>query len=249
MLEGRVYSNEYISIQNGNAIMTSPSFYVLTKDGFQYKIDFKDTDPWGFPIFSNSTGLVTPEGSPCYQSSEQSDYNRSGSTDEWTTGNKYLFEPQAQDDGSMINNKIFFNMPDPNMPETAMVTDMMAYNTRTTTFNTHTTWLYKELVEVDPEFENVDFAGIKGSQEICEGDLISEVGMGGLINFNVNASGTATIALDLNDNGIFDDPIDKTYVKRVEVGENSIQWDGRDGEGTILDARLNFKINYNLFVI
>ncbi len=239
MLEGRVYSNEYISIQNGNAIMTSPSFYVLTKDGFQYRIDFNDTDPWGFPIFSNSTGLVTPEGSPCYQSSEQSDYNRSGLTDEWTTGNKYLYEPQAEDEGSFINNKIFFNMPDPNMPAVAKVTDIMTYNT-------HDTWLYKELVEVDPEFENVAFAGIKDSQEVCEGDFITEVGMGGLINFNVNASGTAEISLDLNNNGNFNDPVDKSYVQRVEAGENSVRWDGRDGEGNILGARLNFQINYKL---
>lgn len=239
MLEGRVYSNEYISIQNGNAIMTSPTFYVLTKDGFQYQIDFKDTDPWGFPIFSNSTGLVTPDGSPCYQSAEQSDYNRSGSTNEWTVGNKYLYEPQAEDEGSLINNKIFFNPPDPTMPATAMVTDML-------TFNTHTTWLYNELVEVNPEFENVAFAGIKSSQTVCEEAFTAEVGMGGLINFNVNTSGTAIISLDLNNNGNFNDPVDKKYVQRVEAGENSIQWDGRDGEGTVLGAQLNFQINYKL---
>ncbi|MEM1119461.1 MAG: hypothetical protein AAGJ18_03385, partial [Bacteroidota bacterium] len=239
MVEGRVYSNEYISIQNGNAITTSPTFYILTRDGFQYKIDFKDTDPWGFPIFSNTTGLVTPDGNPCYQSSEQADYNRSGLTNEWTRGNKYLYEPQAEDEGNFINNKIFFNPPDPNMPAMALVTDML-------TFNTHTTWLFQELKEINPEFDNVTFAGIKSSQAVCEEDFVSEMGMGGLINFNVNTSGTAKLSLDFNNNGQFDDPVDKTYVERVELGENSVRWDGRDGLNSPIGASINFQINYKL---
>jgi len=239
MLEGRVYSNEYISIQNGNDIMTSPSFYILTKDGFQYRIDFKDTDPWGFPIFSNSVGLVRPDGAPCYQSAEQSNYNRSGQTKDWTLGNKYLYEPQSEDEGSFINNKIFFNPPDPNMPSEAMVTDIQTYNS-------HTTWLYRELIEVDPKFENITFLGSKQSNSICNLDQVTEEGKGGLINFEVSTSGTAKIALDLNSNGIFDDEVDRVYFQRVETGANSIRWDGKDGAGNIVAATIDLRVNYKL---
>jgi len=239
MLEGRVYSNEYISIQNGNDIMTSPSFYILTKDGFQYRIDFKDTDPWGFPIFSNSVGLVQPDGSPSYLSAEQSDYNRSGLTETWAVGNKYLYEPQSQDEGNLINNKIFFNPPDPNMPSEAMVTDIQTYNT-------HTTWLYRELIEVDPKFENVAFKGVQQSNSICTLDNVTEEGKGGVINFEVSTSGTAKIALDFNENGVFDDPVDRVYFRRVEAGINEFVWDGKDGEGNVVAATANLRINYKL---
>ena len=239
MLEGRVYSNEYISIQNGNDIMTSPSFFILTKDGFQYRIDFKDTDPWGFPIFSNSVGLVRPDGSPCYQSAAQSDYNRSGKTRDWTIGNKYLYEPQAEDEGNLINNKIFFNPPDPNMPSTAMVTDIKTYNT-------HTTWLYREIIEVDPKFEQVAFVGIKQENSICTLDNVTGEGQGGYINFEVSTSGTAKISLDFNGNGVFEDAGDRTYFRRVEKGTNSITWDGKDGAGNVVSTAIDFRINYKL---
>lgn len=239
MLEGRVYSNEYISIQNGNDIMTSPSFYILTKDGFQYRIDFKDTDPWGFPIFSNSVGLVRPDGSPCYQSAEQSDYNRSGQIRDWTIGNKYLYEPQAEDEDNLINNKIFFNPPDPNMPSEAIVTDIKAYNT-------HTTWLFRELIEVNPEFEQVIFKGVKESNSLCSLDNVTEEGKGGTINFDVSTSGTAKISLDFNANGVFEDEVDRIYFRRVEKGANSIVWDGKDGAGNIVPAVIDFRINYKL---
>jgi len=239
MIEGRVYSNEYISIQNGNDIMTSPSFFILTKDGFQYKIDFKDTDPWGFPIFSNSVGLVRPDGSPCYQSAEQSDYNRSGNTQNWTIGNKYLYEPQSEDEGNLINNKIFFNLPDSSMPSEALVTDIKSVNT-------HTTWLFRELVEVDPNFENVAFQGVKQSNSICTLDNVTGEGLGGYINFEVSTSGTAKISLDFNSNGVFDDAVDRTYFRRVEAGTNSITWDGKDGEGKVVAAAVDLRVNYKL---
>ncbi|MEM6317523.1 MAG: gliding motility-associated C-terminal domain-containing protein [Bacteroidota bacterium] len=238
-VEGRVYSNEYISIQNGNDITTSPSFYILTKDGFQYKIDFMDTDPWGFPIFSNSAGLITPEGLPCYQSLEQSDYNRSGLPLEWTSGNKYLYEPQAEDLPSVINNKIFFNPPDANMPATALVTDML-------TFNTHTTWLYRDLEEVTPDFQQIGFQGIKDNNSLCKEATTVEVGTGANINFTANVSGTAKISLDFNNNGQFDDAADRTYFQRVEAGKNTLYWDGKNGEGTAISAAINFTINYKI---
>ena len=186
-------------------------------------------------------GLTTPGGNPCYRSSEETDYNRSARTSDWTVGNKYLYEPQAEDEGNLINNKIFFNLPDPNMPSEAMVTDLLS-------FNTHTTWLYRDLVEIDPEFNQVDFSGDKFSNSVCVGDYATEVGKGGNVNFTVNTSGTAKVSLDLDANGSFDDPADRIYFQRVEIGENSVQWDGKDGLGNIIPARTNFRINYKLEV-
>ena len=241
MLEGRVYSNEYISIQNGNDVNTSPTFYVLTKDGYQYQIDFKDTDPWGFPLFSNSVGLVNPTASSCYLSAEQSNFNRSDDPNSWTVGNKYLFDPQSADFDGLINNKIFFNQPDPNLPTQATVTDL-------NNLNTHTTWLYKEVEPFNPQFDDVVFQGIVPNGGTCDAATTTEVGVGGAISFNINTNGTAKVSLDLNSNGIFTDSIDRVFYDRVEVGQNTVNWDGKDGKGHFIGAALNFRINYKLEV-
>ncbi|MEK7255022.1 MAG: hypothetical protein AAB316_09775, partial [Bacteroidota bacterium] len=58
MQEGRVYTNEHISLINGNGFSTSPTFYVLTSDGYLYEVNINDADPFRFPISSNSLGLV-----------------------------------------------------------------------------------------------------------------------------------------------------------------------------------------------
>ena len=47
-IKGRLFSNEFVSIIQGNGRPTSPIFYVLSRDGFQYQIQFNDTDPFWF---------------------------------------------------------------------------------------------------------------------------------------------------------------------------------------------------------
>ena len=238
-IEGRVYSNEYISIQNENGITTSPTFYILTKDGYQYQVDFRETDPWGFPIFSNSSGITDENQQPCYQSANQLDYKRSADPSTWAAGGKYLYHPQAEDTEMTINNKVFFNPPDPNMPTQALVTDVVRNNT-------HTTWLYQELMEVNPVFEDVYFKGNVPVNGLCSEDLSAQEGLGGTFSFKININGTAKIALDLNDNGRFDDSIDRTFFQRVTIGMNEVFWDGKDGEGTVVSANPNFRLNYKI---
>ncbi|MEL7022022.1 MAG: hypothetical protein AAGK47_10455, partial [Bacteroidota bacterium] len=73
-LTGRVYSNEYISVTGGFDLFTSPSFFLLTRDGFQYEINFSQTDPFEFPLSSNTTGLINGELNPIYSSRARADY-------------------------------------------------------------------------------------------------------------------------------------------------------------------------------
>lgn len=68
MLTGRVYSNKYVSEILGNGNQTSPTFYILSKDGYKYKVDFNDIDPFRFTMGSNSFGIVNGVQAPTYQS-------------------------------------------------------------------------------------------------------------------------------------------------------------------------------------
>ncbi len=238
-IEGRVYSNEYISIQNGNNIMTSPSFYILTKDGYIYQIDFNDTDPWGFPLFSNSFGIVNGNQQPTYSSLADSSYTRSANPTEWESNQNYLYDPQAKDIGSLINNKIFFNPPDETMPTKAMVTDIFNQDS-------HTTWLFNPITAEVPELTAVFFSGILEESSECDPLQNTKVGLGGFICFTANTNGIASVKLDMNNNNSFEDAVDRDLSAFVSLGKDSVYWDGRDGLGNVVDHTLNLQINYNI---
>ncbi len=255
---GRLYSKEYISILDGNdgangPRSTSPTFFILTRAGYLYQVNFSDTDPWGFPIYSNSFGLVTGDFVPTYmsgtigadvfdQANGGSSYVRSPSPDTWVEGTTYLYEPQAADIGPISNNKIFFNTPDPNLPTSALVTD-----TDTERNNTHTTWLLNEI----PALNNVEpftFKGILPANGSCQGDLVAEEGEGGNFVFDSELEGQAVLQIDLNNNGTYTDPVDVTINKNVRFGLDSIFWNGTDGTGAVIPANPNFNFNYILTV-
>ena len=146
-VEGRVYSNEHISLLQGNGVNTSPTLYVLTQDGYLYQVNINGADPFRFPISSNSLGLVDGSGMPIYKSKPEADFTRDPNPGGWDPANLYLYEPQADDSGPLINNKIFFNIPSQDLPESARVTDIFRANP-------HTTWLLDdlEILDVDSLF-------------------------------------------------------------------------------------------------
>ena len=242
-VEGRVYSNEYISIvsQNGNA--TSPTFFVLTRSGFLYQIDFDQADPWGFPLFSNSRGIVTGDQVATNQSFDRADYIRSADIASWDPALNYLYHPQAEDSGFLSNNKIFFNTPDSNMPNTATVTDII------NGFNTHTTWLFTEVADDNIGENPFNFSGNVPAGGTCEANLTMQEGEGGNFVYASQVAGVGQLKLDLNNNGSFDDPIDRIIESEAILGQgNSIFWDGLDGLGNVIPANPSFQFNYDLAV-
>lgn len=238
LLSGRVYSNEYISLLYENGVTTSPTFWVLTRAGYLYRVNFVDTDPYRFPISSNSVGVV--EGGtlkPTYSSHAEADFIRSPQPDTWLPGMLYLYEPQARDYGDQIvNNKIFFNPPDPGMPATALVTDIYRNDT-------HTTWLFNQ--PVVPEVTDFRFEGIDTIYLAC-GDNTMIMGQGGFFAFTSNVQAQAFLHLDLNNDGDFDDAVDRTIQDFVKMGSDSIYWDGLDGLGDSIPVNPAFSFNARL---
>lgn len=238
--EGRLYSNEYTSIINLNGNLTSPTFYVMTKGGFIYQVDFMDTDPFRFPMTASSNGFVTHDFQPTYASQHRDVVIRSDDPTTWEAGEIYYYEPQAQDytGGYLVNNKIFFNPPDPNMPATATVTDIFRNNT-------YTTWLFETPISLDVEIIGFQVNGTNDINEPCSDDVLQE-GLGGNILFNSTLGGTAILRLDLNNDGDFGDDVDRIIYKIVDPGNAEIYWDGHDGNGVMIPIQDDFTFNYDM---
>jgi gliding motility-associated-like protein len=233
-VEGRLYSNEHISLLFGNGVTTSPLFYVFTVDGYLYEVKFNATDPYRFPISSNSLGLVTGDVMPIYKSKPETDFRRDDDPSSWSSDSLYLYEPQAEDFAQFVNNKLFFNIPDVNMPATAMNTDIYRGNT-------HETWLYSELLQL--EIESFYFIGFDPDDIGCP-ENVMELDGGGWFVIEANSGGQAVIELDLNNNGSFDDPEDQIIMEAVSLGIDSIYWDGRDGLGNPIPVDPVFNLSY-----
>ncbi len=240
MLTGRVFTNEYQSILNGNGITTSPTFFILTNEGFQFQIDYTDVDPWGFQINSNNKGITTGDLNPTYASFELNEVLRSADVNTFTNDQFYLYEPQSRDLDDIVNNKVFFNLPDPNMPAAAMVTDIVRNDT-------HMTWLFQEAP--DYEIEIVDVALL--ANDPVTGNGLMEVldrNNGALITYSSNLEGNAQLIIDIDNDGIFGNSNDRIINEAAIPGENQILWNGLDQNRQPLPQQFNRELAYRLVV-
>jgi large repetitive protein len=236
LIEGRVYTNEYITLMNGNGISTSAVFYVLTKDGFIYQVNANEVDPFRFPFFSNSLGLVDWNSNPAYRSAFDSEViiDLTGDISNWAPGSVYLYRPQSKDAGLLVNNKLFFNIPNPDLPGTAAVTDV---------FNdeTYTTWLRRAVEEF--RLDSIYLLGLSTQDYLCAPGTMEYAG-GAYIILEANLGGIVTLELDLNNNGIFNDPEDVKLGGKTGEGIDSIFWDGNDGLGNPVFIQDDFTFGY-----
>ena len=234
-LEGRLFTQEFIGLINQNGFTTSPSFFVLTEQGFEWRVDFSETDPYRFPLKSSNTGFVTGDLKKTYTSQDRFAVTRSDDPTNWDPAQVYLYEPQNQDFGPIINNKIFFNPPDIEMPESALVTNI--YNG-----NTYTDWLFR-----DAPFTGIPQIDITNTQlvntELVGTPCPDSTYLPAKVTLNANLEGDIIMQFDANDNGIFNDPTDFVVQGPIEVGYNELPWDGLDGQGNPIADDLDV-INY-----
>jgi len=238
MQTGRVYTNEYQSIVSENGNTTSPTYYILTDKGFQFQVDYQDVDPWGFQILSNNRGIITGESESTYSSFEQDEVERSADIGTFDPANFYLYEPQAKDSNGLVNNKVFFNLPDPNLPMSARVTDIVRNDT-------HTTWLLNEVPQYNIEILNVELTSrdpgnVQGIQAVLDRTN------GAIITYNTNIDGNVQLVIDINNNGIYGDDKDRIVNAPANIGINEVFWDGLDKNGQALDQQFNRELSYQL---
>ena len=209
-IEGRVYANYYAFNMGGNggAIQLSSEFTVLTREGYQYRIDLNSIDPFGFIFFANRNGFFdTSTGDSIFRSLQLIGSNPGALPPGYD-----LHNPNDADIGIYVTHKTFINPPDPTMPSSA-------------NSPTGVTWLY-QLPEPPPIPSGFGFTGIEGT--------VGQAGtapLGGTLNFNSTSQNAFSITIDLSEDGIYGNLNDRTFVGRSVVGTNAVLWDGLDGNG------------------
>ncbi|MEM8639152.1 MAG: hypothetical protein AAGG51_10105 [Cyanobacteria bacterium P01_G01_bin.54] len=109
---GRVYSS-YLPLNGGSTSAPLQSeTYVLTDEGYQYRIDFNGIQPFGFILFSNNNGFVDNNG-PTFRSIQFDDNQLNNTTS--TAGNfpsPPFHSPELTDTSTNTTHRIFFNEAD-----------------------------------------------------------------------------------------------------------------------------------------
>jgi hypothetical protein len=218
-ITGRAYMNVFSGSMGGFTQRFKGIFYVLTNDGYTYKVDANELAGNVFTFFSNNKGYKKTDGSnaPSYLSN-----NNTNTSD--------LYDPRLPDNAvtSDVTHKLFFNQP--NVPVNAAapiwllnvftdgIDDNGTNGGNATGGTLSTTWL--QTTPTLPVINNFTFTGNEGTS-----NQAGTIPLGGVIAFNSNQSGTYTIKIDVP--GINDVTLTGTAV----AGTNTIPWDGKDAAG------------------
>ena len=233
--EGRVWTN-YLAVNVGaNSKSLHGTLYVHTFDDYTYEVKLNGMDPFGFIFFSNNKGFKNNGydanlaiGDPLYKSIELS-----GSNPGWTLPSGVsLHLPSSLDQGDDVTHKLFFNYPDtPALPTSASSPD-------------GTIWVRGTLPSTTaPTTVSISFRGTENTPQ--KGGVASTVSgyeteFGGLFYVEMDKAMKYKIYIDLTGNNQYEDP--KDLVISGETGgagptyEDSVYWDGKYGDGTIVPA-------------
>ncbi len=109
-IKGRVFTHTlymYINSKTMGYSDGSGGYYgtnfVLTNDGFLYKVDANGNHGLGFLYFANNKGFSDNNGAPSYKSINQDKTN--------------FHPPYLPDTENLITHKLFYNVPDPALPK------------------------------------------------------------------------------------------------------------------------------------
>jgi len=219
---GRVFAN-YLPFNMGNFAATLDSeVFILTDDGYQYRVDLNGQQPFGFIFFANNVGFIDQAtGESLYRSVQLDQANNDA-----FMGTDGIHPPDIPDTAEFITHKIFFNPPDPNLPASAPTT-------------IGPTWLLTS-PQQPPVVTGFGFVGVDGTP-----GRAGTFDLGGNFVFTTTGRGNAQIVIDLNRNGILGDGNDRVLQSRVSPGFNQIFWDSRDGNGNPVPAG---PVPYNTYI-
>ncbi|MEQ9550892.1 MAG: hypothetical protein RIM23_14905 [Coleofasciculus sp. G3-WIS-01] len=107
-IPGRAFANYLALNMGGREAPLSSEAYVLTEEGYVYRIDLNGIEPFGFIFFSNNKGFRRPSGEPFFSSvslTPPPDFQNP------------FTNPNTGDDRT---HKIFFNRPEPGILNTPL---------------------------------------------------------------------------------------------------------------------------------
>ncbi|WP_162304961.1 DUF7507 domain-containing protein, partial [Sphingobacterium olei] len=168
-IKGRVYTN-VLNLTNGTGSANTNGFYglvyVLTKDGYTYRVDNNGNNGLYFTFFVNNNGFVdNTTQEPIYKSLN-------------TTSNLggRVHDPNAADTERHITHKMFYTLPAGDLPASA-----------TGAVPDGSTWLKNAVVT--PEVSGVQLVGADNTP----GQVSNK---GGFVQFNAGTQGNYTIIIE-----------------------------------------------------
>lgn len=219
-IPGRVFAN-YLALNmggNSSAAQTigfDVDLFVLTNDGYTYRIDTNGIDPFGFIFFANSEGITDASGQPTYRSVQLV-----GPPPNTPLPTGYEVHNPADDDvpaDNKITHKLFFEQPDATMPATAQSPSGLI-------------WLLNQPA-LPPTPQNPRFVGVEGTP-----GQAGTAPLGGNFLFEGPPNTPFTLTIDTDRNGTFGDNDDRVFTGTTANGTTVVFWNSRDGAGNPVPA-------------
>ncbi|MCT7961988.1 DUF11 domain-containing protein [Laspinema sp. D1] len=206
-INGRAFAN-YLAINSG---FTTNSFteirplnsqaFILTEDGYIYRVNLNEMRPAGFIFFANKNGFLDANRNPIFQSVGKD-------------GRPIIFDSPADAQKDNVTHKIFFNNPTlGDLPGDTVLAPGGS------------TWLRNQPAP-PPSPSNFRFIGQEGTAGQAGTNPL-----GGDFKFDSTGAGTYRLTIDVSGNGVYGDGNDVILQGRVVLGSNTVQWDGRDRNG------------------
>ncbi len=206
---GRAYTNYfsgYINAFSDNSFFGI--FYVVTRDGYRYKVQANGLDPAKFIFFSDNKGVfTTADDKPTYRSFDLP----------LLAANNFR-NPNTPDSSTSYTNKLFFNPIDSSIPSSVN--------------SGGTTWLNPPIAAPPPP-SIISLVGTEGTPN----QIGQNLGGIFKFTSSDSTNKPYQIILDLNKNNTFGDGNDRTLVGTATPGVNLVNWDGKDGSGVIFTAQ------------
>jgi len=168
-VKGRVYTT-VLNLNNGNVSPNTQGFegifYVLTKDGYTYKVNNNGNNGMYFTFMVNNNGFLDTNGDPIYKSLN-------------TTSNlgNQVHDPNNADTSKQITHKMFYTLPASDLPASASGGPT----------NGGSTWLKNAVVT--PDVTGVQLKGVEGTP----GQVSNK---GGFVEFVAATQGNYTIVIE-----------------------------------------------------
>lgn len=211
LITGRVYAQHLPLTMGDVENPLSAELFVLTKDGYQYRVDFNDVAGHSLLLFANGAGFQNAvTATPLYSSLALDPINTlNGGLPEQVS----LLDPLGEDQEANATHKLFFSQPSADLPVAAM-------------HGTELVWLANTPV-TPVSVDNLKYTG--------------SVGKTGSFSFTASGVGRYVLSIDLNQNGVWGDDIDVVIAGMAKAGDNIATWNGLDKNGAaVLGSEFGF---------
>lgn len=176
---------------------------VLTRDGYVYNVDNNGSQGISFTFMVNNRGFHTGN-------SNTPSYRSIAASTAVAVQSRY-HDPRSADDEVAVTQKIFYTLPDSNMPENAIGGPVA----------NETTWL--RIPEKNLDVDEITVEGVEGTP--------NQLGnKGAYIKFYNESGGDYYIKISPKPGSSTSFPV-RELSGPSAIGENEILWDGKDGAG------------------